>query len=137
MPLTWSRWPPPDASLVAPGTVATVIGWGDRDRRDGRTNFPVNLYEVDVPIRTNPQCTNAYGSGYLAAKMLCAGDLANGGRDSCQGDSGGPLLVPDGGSGWYQAGIVSWGIGCGIARFPGVYTRLTRYAGFLSPYLPL
>jgi secreted trypsin-like serine protease len=122
--------------LWDPGTVATVIGWGDRDRRDNVNAYPVRLYEVTVPIVSNAQCTNAYRGAYLKAKMVCAGDLANGGRDSCQGDSGGPLFVPDGGSGVVQVGIVSFGAGCGIARFPGVYTRVARYASFLAPYLP-
>jgi secreted trypsin-like serine protease len=121
--------------LWDPGTVATVIGWGDRDRRDATVNFPVRLYEVTVPIVSNPQCRNAYGAAFIATKMVCAGDLANGGRDSCQGDSGGPLFVPDGGSGWVQVGIVSFGIGCGIRRFPGVYTRLARYEAFVEQFL--
>ena len=123
-------------SLWDPGTVATVTGWGDRDRRDCCTNYPVNLYEVDVPILSNPQCTNAYGSGYIKSKMLCAGDLSNGGEDSCQGDSGGPLFVPDGGSGWLQVGVVSFGVGCARRQFPGVYTRLARYEAFIEQYVP-
>jgi secreted trypsin-like serine protease len=121
--------------LWDPGTMATVTGWGDRDRRDSSVNFPVNLYEVEVPILSNAQCRNAYGAGYLKAKMLCAGDLSNGGEDSCQGDSGGPLFVPDGGSGWIQVGIVSFGIGCGRRDFPGVYTRVVRYRAFIDQFV--
>jgi secreted trypsin-like serine protease len=123
-------------ALWDPGTVATVTGWGDRDRRDCCTNFPANLYEVDVPILSNPQCTNAYGSGYIRTKMLCAGDLNNGGEDSCQGDSGGPLFVPDGGSGVMQVGVVSFGVGCARRQFPGVYTRVNAYRAFINQYLP-
>jgi secreted trypsin-like serine protease len=67
--------------------------------------------------------------------MLCAGDLSNGGEDSCQGDSGGPLFVPDGGSGWVQVGIVSFGIGCGRRDFPGVYTRVARYQNWIGRYV--
>ena len=121
--------------LWDPGTMATVTGWGDRDRRDGSTNFPTNLYEVDVPILSNAQCSNAYGAAYLRTKMMCAGDLNNGGEDSCQGDSGGPLFVPDGGSGWLQVGIVSFGVGCARRNFPGVYTRVARYRTFVNQFL--
>jgi len=46
-------------------------------------------------------------------------------KDTCQGDSGGPLFFKvAGGPGYIQAGITSWGIGCGATGFPGVYTRL-------------
>jgi secreted trypsin-like serine protease len=126
---------PGNFDLWDPGTVATVIGWGDRDRRDTVRNYPVNLYEVTVPIVSNAGCRNAYGAGYIKTKMLCAGDLANGGRDSCQGDSGGPLFVPDGGSDIVQVGIVSFGVGCGLRRFPGVYTRLATYRNWLGQHL--
>ncbi len=42
-----------------------------------------------------------------------------------QGDSGGPMVVGNGDT-WEQIGVVSWGIGCGKAHFPGVYTRTTN-----------
>jgi Trypsin len=59
--------------------------------------------------------------------MLCAGRTN---LDTCQGDSGGPLFFKAAGSpGYIQAGITSWGIGCGATGFPGVYTRLSNPGG--------
>jgi len=45
-----------------------------------------------------------------------------------KGDSGGPLscrISED--SPWIAYGIVSWGVGCGYFRRPGVYTRVSNY----------
>ena len=51
----------------------------------------------------------------------------SGGIDSCQGDSGGPLfLLPLDGNVTEarQIGIVSWGRGCAISAFPGMFHSL-------------
>lgn len=39
-----------------------------------------------------------------------------------KGDSGGPLVC-----GGIQVGVVSWGIRCGEADFPGVYTNVAHF----------
>ena len=48
-----------------------------------------------------------------------------------QGDSGGPMVVGNGNT-WEQVGVVSWGIGCGKAHFPGVYTRVTEMKSWIQ-----
>ena len=58
--------------------------------------------------------------------MICAGE-DNGDKDACQGDSGGPLVV-DG----KLAGVVSWGIGCAEAQYPGVYANIATLSDFIS-----
>ena len=57
--------------------------------------------------------------------MICAGEK---GKDSCQGDSGGPMVD----AAKKQVGVVSWGIGCALAGYPGVYARVSTYADWIS-----
>ncbi|KAM6221068.1 serine protease 52-like [Rhynchocyon petersi] len=69
----------------------------------------------------------------LTHNMLCAGNT-EGGKDACQGDSGGPLVCQKNKntSMWYQVGIVSWGIGCGLKDKPGVYTKVSNYLQWIT-----
>lgn len=48
-----------------------------------------------------------------------------------QGDSGGPLSCFMG-SRYKLAGLVSWGVGCGRARRPGVYTKIEQHFEWMS-----
>uniref|UniRef100_A0A8C9E5R0 Peptidase S1 domain-containing protein n=1 Tax=Phocoena sinus TaxID=42100 RepID=A0A8C9E5R0_PHOSS len=69
----------------------------------------------------------------LTTSTLCAGDL-QGGKDTCQGDGGGPLVCQKktNTSKWYQLGIVSWGVGCGRKKLPGVYTKVSSYLSWIE-----
>jgi secreted trypsin-like serine protease len=111
----------------APGTSATVYGWGDVT---GAGDYPRRLHAAHVRVLPDSQCERAYPGGidgvYRSGSMLCAG-AAKGGPDACQGDSGGPL-VADG----RLIGLVSWGSGCGREGSPGVYTRVSEAAGALD-----
>ncbi|XP_064092983.1 trypsin alpha-3-like [Macrobrachium nipponense] len=118
--------------LPAPGNLydsvtATVTGWGTTTSGGSQ---PVNLYEVDVPKMTNSQCQQYYGSA-ITTNMICAG-LAAGGKDQTHksnyfpGDSGGPLVTYGNAAQTYMVliGAVSWGNGCALPNYPGVYTRV-------------
>lgn len=53
-------------------------------------------------------------------------------QDACDGDSGSPLIIPGADvAGDIQVGITSFGEGCGLADFPGVYTRVSTYVNFI------
>jgi len=62
-------------------------------------------------------------------RQICAG---TGGVDSCQGDSGGPLNLRAYGKVPVQVGVVSWGLGCARENSPGIYTRVSAYAGWIA-----
>ena len=46
------------------------------------------------------------------------------GIDTCKEDGGSPLTCRQPGGPWVQAGIVSWGIGCGENNIPAVYANV-------------
>ena len=110
-------------------TQTRVAGWGNMNRADETPVYPDNLREALVPIIEYDTCNapNAY-NGDITTNMLCAGYI-DGRRDGCQGDSGGPLIVDN-----TLVGIVSWGNGCGVVNFPGVYTKVQNYATWIDEY---
>ncbi|XP_073540897.1 trypsin-like isoform X1 [Phyllobates terribilis] len=107
----------------AAGTSCLISGWGNT--LSSGTNMPNLLQCVDAPVLTAAQCSNAY-PGEITGNMICVGYL-EGGKDSCQGDSGGPVVC----NGQLQ-GIVSWGYGCALRDYPGVYTKVCNYNSWIS-----
>ncbi|EDW57081.2 uncharacterized protein Dvir_GJ18579, partial [Drosophila virilis] len=102
------------SSAPANGASASVSGWGTQSY--GSIFIPPTLQYVNVNIVSQAVCgssTYDYGSK-IKRSMICA---AASGKDACQGDSGGPLV-----SGGVLVGIVSWGYGCALSKYPGVYS---------------
>ena len=102
----------------APGTSATVLGWGAL--AEGQRTQTAWLQAGSVPVLDDASCAAALAPGFDPATQLCAGTPGVS-ADACQGDSGGPLVV-----GSVQVGVISNGRGCG--RSPGIYTRLAAPA---------
>lgn len=125
---------PNQTNLTAPGTAATILGWGatfPRALDQEPSGFPRDLQQATVPIVSNAVCNAPQSyNGTILDTMLCAG-FPQGGVDTCQGDSGGPLIVSSG-TGFALAGITSFGIGCAQPNFYGVYTRVSSFAGFVQ-----
>ncbi|XP_024128745.1 polyserase-2 isoform X2 [Oryzias melastigma] len=111
------------------GVDCWVTGWGNIAFGEVLP-YPQNLQEVKVPIVGNRQCQCNYGQYKISEDMVCAG-LKQGGKDACQLDSGGPLVSKQG-SRWIQAGLVSFGEGCALPNFPGVYTRVSQYQTWIN-----
>ncbi|EDW91179.1 trypsin Blo t 3 [Drosophila yakuba] len=113
--------------------LAIVTGWGAQ--REGGFGSET-LREVEVVVLPQSDCRNetTYKPAQITDNMMCAGYLAEGGKDACSGDSGGPLHTTfDEQPGQYQlAGIVSWGAGCARPQSPGVYTRVNQYLRWLA-----
>merc|ERR1719447_1321801 len=80
---------PSSGEEYSDGTMCTVTGWGTTS--EGGSLGRV-LQKVDVPVVSDDDCRDAYGSSSVYDSMICAG-FPQGGKDSCQGDSGGPSCV--------------------------------------------
>lgn len=123
-----------NASIADSRDFVRVAGYGqmtETDKSDGQ------LRQVDMEVVPMRLCRLRFARANptLAAKLLrdvqmCAGVDA-GGCDACQGDSGGPLWRFDSKSNLVQVGLVSFGIGCARARFPGVYTRVSAFVEWM------
>eukprot|EP00591_Stephanopyxis_turris_P008546 CAMPEP_0195517014 /NCGR_PEP_ID=MMETSP0794_2-20130614/9509_1 /TAXON_ID=515487 /ORGANISM="Stephanopyxis turris, Strain CCMP 815" /LENGTH=384 /DNA_ID=CAMNT_0040645743 /DNA_START=153 /DNA_END=1305 /DNA_ORIENTATION=+ len=107
----------------------TVIGWGTTSVNSYR---PAEvLLESNVSYMPNDACIekSRYPTGQVTNAMMCA---AAEGRDACGGDSGGPLILTGENSKQDAlVGVVSFGIGCANADFPGVYARVSYQVGWI------
>ena len=107
-------------SAWAPGTSATVIGWGVSSPYGFSGGTADDLQEVRITVQADDDCDFLSQTGKMdRATELCAGEMT-GGKDACQGDSGGPLMAPDGS----VIGVVSHGFGCGTPTQYGYYARV-------------
>jgi len=125
----------PRAHATFTGSRCWVTGWG-QDAFHSAGELQATLQEVDVPVVAAEECQRALRSEGLGRRFslhpgwLCAGGEA--GKDACSGDGGGPLVCPAPAPDtpprpMVLAGLVSWGVGCGRAGVPGVYTNIATY----------
>ena len=109
-----------------------VLGWGITVPSVGGNIPQVSPSDVlqigELEIQNPKNCSAWYKIHQIPIdkeRHLCAGQL-DGSTDACQGDSGSPLVCLRH-SGYELVGIVSWGIGCGEALIPGVYTNIWKF----------
>ncbi|XP_026871476.1 trypsin-like [Electrophorus electricus] len=100
------------------GMPCTVSGWGSI--YSDSSFMPFHLQCADVPVVSDEECEKSY-PGMLTRRMLCAGH-PEGGQDACSSDSGSPLVCYG-----EVHGLVSWGRGCGLPGYPGVYTKVCEF----------
>jgi trypsin len=106
-----------DDGLEADGASAIVAGWGSQVPLVGLVP-PVDSQqrEATLSVVGDDQCSEDQDAG----TQICAEALL---KDSCQGDSGGPLFAVTS-TEPVQIGVVSYGLGCAVPQFPGVYSEV-------------
>ncbi|KAM3919781.1 chymotrypsin B-like [Leptodactylus fuscus] len=107
------------------GRICVTSGWGKT--RWSALNTPSKLQQTAVPVLSNAQCKNYWGSN-ISDLMVCAGAA---GSSSCMGDSGGPLVCQRNGA-WTLVGIVSWGSSTCSTSTPAVYARVTELRSWVD-----
>ena len=108
------------------GTLLHVAGWGSTSYNPVNDAYgpgsPV-LRQVGVRVQPDADCVDAYGErAFHPDDMVCA---SLPGHDACAGDSGGPLVDGTGPTA-LLVGVVSWGTGCAMRRYPGVYSLVAH-----------
>ena len=108
------------------GTLLRVAGWGSTSYNAVNDAYGPGsplLRQVGVRVQPDVDCVDAYGArAFHPDDMVCA---SLPGHDACAGDSGGPLVDGTGPTA-LLVGVVSWGTGCAMRRYPGVYSLVAR-----------
>jgi tryptase len=129
------------------GQEAFVSGWGstravDPEGPERPMRLPRQLQGAHVALSNGPgepcgridEIIPPRGPmSYREAIHVCAS--VDGRVDTCQGDSGGPLALRRGG-GWVLGGVTSFGHGCAVPGFPGVYVRVAAYHDWIVSHIP-
>ena len=117
------------------GDSGYIAGWGaTRFVNENDATYPAQLQEAAVPIVSLARCNSIVSyQGLITHRQLCAGFI-DGGVDACAGDSGGPLFTIEDGV-IRQMGITSFGNGCALANFYGIYTSVSHLLPWLSDYI--
>ncbi|XP_055355839.1 trypsin-1-like isoform X2 [Paramacrobiotus metropolitanus] len=116
------------------GEICSVSGYGrETEAGEGRNPRPLKFAHINMlETKFGDECAinKGYGEPPNLNNLLCAGNVV--GQDSCQGDSGGPAVCFDQKSRrHYQAGIVSYGRGCGRG-IGGIYTRVSSFLNWIK-----
>uniref|UniRef100_A0A1B0AAJ3 Peptidase S1 domain-containing protein n=1 Tax=Glossina pallidipes TaxID=7398 RepID=A0A1B0AAJ3_GLOPL len=95
------------------GTSAVISGWGTKCFL--MCDLSAVLMEVEVTFLERKDCASKnYQYGEKIRETMVCGYAKD--KDSCQGDSGGPFVAEG-----KLVGVVSWGQGCALDGYPGVY----------------
>ncbi|KAL6262590.1 hypothetical protein P5V15_005382 [Pogonomyrmex californicus] len=125
---------PEQGMVFLAGTSCYGIGWGS-DSFGPEGKYQAELRRVNLPIIDRDDCQTRLRNTKLGqyfqlhGSFICAGGVAN--KDTCRGDGGGPLVCQASTGQYFQAGIVSWGIGCGD-NVPAVYASVSQHRQWID-----
>lgn len=113
--------------------ICRFVGWGAANAAAGTPIEPGQAF-VLAPIIDRTVC-NATGvhPGAIQDNMICAGSLTVTTPPSgvCTGNNGGGLFCDV--AGWWEfTGVLSFGIGCGVASQPGVYMQIIDFNPWIN-----
>jgi len=117
------------------GVSSYITGWGATEFIDeNNATFPSQLQVATVPLVPLARCNSIVSyQGLVTDRQVCAGFI-EGGVDSCAGDSGGPLFIIEEGE-IVQIGITSFGNGCALPNFYGIYTSVSHFLPWLDNFI--
>ncbi|XP_067652476.1 trypsin eta-like [Haliotis asinina] len=120
------------ADFPLEGTYCTAVGIGNT-RHGGHPPFNFRLQQVSIPTWDGITCSR--DMRFLTPvtdppNQICSGTY---GKSTCQGDSGGGLFCNQDGQ-QVLTGVVSYGVGCGLPLFPGVYMKVSSYADWIAAH---
>lgn len=132
----------PNPDFPPAGANTVPISPADPDRPFG-VMYPSALRANRLPIQVRSACEARLSFlDFASDEQICAG-FVGGGRDTCTGDSGGPLVIGGDGLGLAAAGapvtlagVVSYGISCGLPNMPGARRPLRSHMGRTRSGLP-
>lgn len=112
----------PPLDFIFNRTRCFAAGWGQKTYY--KVVLESTVKKIDLSIVPSSECELILRGSRLGRhfklhdSFMCAGDEPKN-KDTCIGDGGSPLMCPISNkkNRFYQAGIVSWGIGCN--EFPG------------------
>ncbi|KAJ6652121.1 hypothetical protein lerEdw1_013161 [Lerista edwardsae] len=121
------------------GTQCWISGWGDISANASLPD-PMPLQEMSVDLLTAATCNCIYSNlrdrrivHPAQPGMLCA-MTPDRKRGPCKGDSGGPLVCLENGL-WFQAGLLSFSMGCGRFLGPIILTEVQAYSDWIQEHI--
>lgn len=121
------------------GQRCVVSGWG-KDMFGRKGQYQPILKKIELPIVEHGKCQRLLRQTKLGRyfrlhrSFICAGGERD--NDACKGDGGSPLVCATTNtsptSRYYQAGIVSWGVGCREPKVPAAYVNVAAFRHWID-----